>query len=910
MGRKTIRNIISIFILKGLPLNYVKNKKKIKKRKMKLNKKAVFFSTDAMIALILIVLSISVIYPIMKYSKKDSYIEQDIISSLSALTVEEIDNSVINGLILTGDLTEDDFNKSILEIIGEFYVDPDTRPTAIAIANSVLSSINLGENVGIWYGEDLLASKNNTPLEISDNVNVDRQIISGIKEGESITGYSARAFLGSGFQNKYFYFGGYVGEGNITARIDYEGTIQSAVMELAINNAFEVYVNGILAGSFERSFSELEPRTYTLPITNFAPGTNTIELRGDDLHISGGFIKIIYSGDVEYGGIRKNYFPGIDGIINFYGGFYVPGDLISMNILLHLKTKYDAFLTIGNEVVWTGATEGAEQSIAISNAELDSIFDYYDLTKKTIPMRLSLDVLTGGANADVVLITDFSGSMKKAINSWSQGNQQNVDCYTDEAYQIPDLRRTAVAQCVDVVFTDTLFEYEGNKLWPLYVYDDEIESYSGDPADDVAIKDYIMDKVVGKGKTGLASALNRAYEILDNGDSSRKKFIILMTDGITTHCAEGSCESDSSEFGLKSCEGLCDVSGSCDVSNINGQCDECKNNGGAVQNLYYSAQRAFDDLDATIYTVGFGPAVADCSLAGEALQQVATIGEGEYWASDDPETLKEIYEDIAEDIVRLSYIEQIIIAEGAFEEGELYSDSYIEFEYVPETLPAGMIMTTEKAFSDASSGSFIRPEDATVMETRVVSYSGPKWTKTVEIDGEIIYDLSGYGEDYTLLGDPYAINIPNEFVDADNTVTLTTGASFEESAPGSEHNKIIYTIVRDITSFSGIKFNADGCVWNIEFEDIEPAMIHVPFDYVNGDMCTYNSEIHTEFDSVGGDTNDALKVAAFRLLSSLDFDEDGELDVQFTAQDLQILQSEISGIPFPWSTEVQVRKWY
>ena len=57
------------------------------------------------------------------------------------------------------------------------------------------------ENIGIWFGSELLASKNSSSYENAENVEVERQSVSGIKEGESVSGFSARAFLTNGMMN-------------------------------------------------------------------------------------------------------------------------------------------------------------------------------------------------------------------------------------------------------------------------------------------------------------------------------------------------------------------------------------------------------------------------------------------------------------------------------------------------------------------------------------------------------------------------------------------------------------------------------------------------------------------------------------------------------------------------------------
>jgi len=220
-----------------------------------LNKKGVFFSTDALIALMIIFLSILIIYPVLESPKKESFIQEDLIFTLSSLKVGEMTNGYVLDLITQGIIT--DSNKSTLEQIGEFYI------TDISIARDLaeimISDFDNEENIGIWYGSTLLASKNVTSIEDSEEIVVGREIISGIQEGESVTGFSARSFLSNSLQTKYFYFGGYVGEGNLSATINYNGDINSASMELAINKNFSLYINGVYNGNFEKSDSSFSP---------------------------------------------------------------------------------------------------------------------------------------------------------------------------------------------------------------------------------------------------------------------------------------------------------------------------------------------------------------------------------------------------------------------------------------------------------------------------------------------------------------------------------------------------------------------------------------------------------------------------------------------------------------------------
>jgi len=154
-------------------------------------KRGIFFSSDAIIALTIIFLSLLIIYPTIQKNHGSSFLQEDLIVTLSSLKTGEIDDPYFQNLINNGEIS--DLNKSILEQIGEFYVTNITL--AKELANNTFSLINTEENLGLWYGNTLLASKNSTTFEDASDIEVERQIISGLKEGDSINGYSARAFV-------------------------------------------------------------------------------------------------------------------------------------------------------------------------------------------------------------------------------------------------------------------------------------------------------------------------------------------------------------------------------------------------------------------------------------------------------------------------------------------------------------------------------------------------------------------------------------------------------------------------------------------------------------------------------------------------------------------------------------------
>lgn len=158
---------------------------------MNWTKRGIFFSTDALIALMIIFLIILISYEATTYQRQTTELHYDIIKSLSALKVGEISNDRISTLISQGKITN--MNKTILEEIGDLYIENTTEGQLLA--QDILNSLKTKSNIGIWYGSDLLASINSTSFETATNVDVARQTISGIQKGSPATGYVSKAWL-------------------------------------------------------------------------------------------------------------------------------------------------------------------------------------------------------------------------------------------------------------------------------------------------------------------------------------------------------------------------------------------------------------------------------------------------------------------------------------------------------------------------------------------------------------------------------------------------------------------------------------------------------------------------------------------------------------------------------------------
>ncbi|MCA9485609.1 MAG: hypothetical protein KC506_02080, partial [Nanoarchaeota archaeon] len=174
-------------------------------------------------------------------------------------------------------------------------------------------------------------------------------------------------------------------------------------------------------------------------------------------------------------------------------------------------------------------------------------------------------------------------------------------------------------------------------------------------------------------------------------------------------------------------------------------------------------------------------------------------------------------------------------------------------------------------------------------------------------NGANFYDINDYGLNYIFLGDPYQVSLPtSQILSGTNYIDMTTGNGEGETQEGSEFNKVIYTVVRNVSAFSGISPKKEGCNWTIQLSNYDNLTVAVPVDYNGTDQCEYT----TDYFGLPPDSEDGYKKAVYTLLNDMDFDDDGKVDVYFNNQDLNIVLTTLEGIPFPWELEVQVRKWY
>ena len=410
--------------------------------------KGFVFTMDAIVAITIAIAMLATvaymgfesIYPEKGYEEL-TYIADDIMNALTYLKVKEIkDKPTIQRLIEKKILSDADLEKSVLDLIGSFWYAGNTS-IAENISREVLEGIvdNICLNLTL-ENQTIYSSCDTQPKELV----VSSRIETGYEAGRPVYGYIARAFLVSirgKRDSSYVYFGGYEGDGNITKILTLPSfdKILEAYMELDVGSNFTLwingnytgfYVNGSAGGGFMRADKWVICNLTYRPgnCSSFKEGENIITLNftGNGSYVGGGFIRVTYN-TTELAPIvnvnsTRYKLPGIRGLINLYSSFYVPGNLTSMSVHLHYRNNYTTFLAIGNVTVWEDDTP-TEMVVDIPNSTLASLLDYSELSEKTIPIRLGTKAFTieKQLSADVVLITDVSGSMNYRLDSGNTG---------------------------------------------------------------------------------------------------------------------------------------------------------------------------------------------------------------------------------------------------------------------------------------------------------------------------------------------------------------------------------------------------------------------------------------------------------------------------------------------------------
>ncbi len=419
------------------------------------------------------------------YAGKDLvYIfEQSPMSSLGHLPV--VQNYTEKGI-----LESEDMERTILDVIGSFWTSGNMSE-AENLTKGILDSLlnETGHDYQILFGGDSIYNSSAPPHD-SFLARL-TTVVSGYEKTRPVDGYMAKVYISKAKKtaSSFLYFGGYVGEGNITRTLALpeDANVTLVYTEMNVGNNFSLHINNHSAGTFNKTAYNFSADKWEVcsPGNNpeicsmFTGGNNTIDINFTSIinsSIGGGYIKISYTTSELTGSLYEGntttgsyLFPGIRGIINLYSSFRVPGTLRNISAYLHYMSSYPVYLTIGNVSVYS-SNETGEQEIFLSDSQLNStIFggtglehaDY--ISNRTIPLRMGTENVTylggEGGKADIVLITDRTGSMDSC--------DVDIDC------SVPDIcdpwgtcheYRYKVVEDSNKAFLDIILNTTGNRV--------------------------------------------------------------------------------------------------------------------------------------------------------------------------------------------------------------------------------------------------------------------------------------------------------------------------------------------------------------------------------------------------------------------------------------------------------------
>ncbi len=498
---------------------------------MYLSRKGVIFTIDALLAFMIIlslyILTINIdTTPLVLSSNYEElhYQAEDAAQLLSLSKGTQLPESTKQEILSSTNITAQNLDESLLDIIGRLWAEGHST-LAENVTYGYLSSV-FPQDINFEFSitsEDityLIASRGD--LDLSEHVTSASRIVSGYKTNTTGRGYVARLnieSIHSQLFTDYIYFGGYVGEGNITSYIDLPQDFDSLInitMELNVYENFRlslndqpagIYYNGSMGGGYMRSDKWTLNNSY---YNYIQPGRNNISINfiSDNFgYIAGGYIALTYNvSNIALADTSANntvsdvlYLPGITGLINLYDSFYIPGNLTELNISLSILNNYTLYVKIADQEVYSTNNTGIH---IIDNSTISQFFESYNtnLSLKTIPIRIGMRNVTGlSQGSDVVLVTDVSGSM--GFNwPWSTDDDDNG---TD---------RMSLAIKLDKNFVNTILGNDGQMVG-LVSYESSTDSVIS-LTDDQTTLDNEIDGYNASGGTCICCGINSAGNLL------------------------------------------------------------------------------------------------------------------------------------------------------------------------------------------------------------------------------------------------------------------------------------------------------------------------------------------------------------------------------------------------------------
>lgn len=889
------------------------------------NKKAIFYSIDAMIAVFIFVSAILILYNLDFNNYENNYTTytaNDLLNSISSIKVKDSNNQYIKELIANNTIEEKQYNKNILELIGEFWSEGKTD-IAKKIFENITSTILTNDSnyeISLYINGEKIFSKGK-----SKNLTESRasRLLSGINKSQPVRGYSSRLYFSNSNNrttSSYIFFGGFIGQGNLTfysenLPSDVTQDILELYMEASMINNFSIYINNNYCNSFSPKKQNMTAEKFDLYSCKsfITPGKNSFKIlfnkNFNESFIGGGFIKIKFITNnyppFEYG--KKTYnFPKVEGIPNIFDSFYIPGTLNKMNITLKYKVNKTSgnttfFLTLGNITVYN-ETNITDENIVLDDTFLSSKINYSEFSKKNIPLRFGLEganytsVVEEYEESDTILVTDVSGSMgwcgEYAVpyvcnyycwtgwwwGYWTSCNVPDVqtcenggdvcnrgDCAYGTSNHYLDCNRTRleIAKEADNLSVSIILSKDVTRVGTVSYYS-QVDSVQSLTNNSQTLYNEINSYTAGGG-TCICCGIYRAYDLYDSLSNNRNKFMIVLSDGDANY----------------ECSGPGDYYGS------------SASTADAAASTIAAGQYACNN-NVSVFTIGFG---SDISAEGVNTLKQTACNESMYYDASNTSELYNIYDNISKTILEMTkYTSQKIESSVKGLNATLY-DSKIEFEFTPEYQNVKIdeipITLNTDQFNSCTKTITINPSFR-ILEGKVTSYSDEHWTALVKSNNNVSYNLTEFGTNYINLGDPFIVNIPlKDLKRGDNTLEILTADTPQNFTGCSNNDSFIYTVAINVsTTFSPILEKADGCNWTVLQENNENFIVKIPQNYNGTKQCYYENATY--------DNNDVYDVAAYNLFSQLDVDNNGKIDVYLTEGDLNVEALVVSDVPSLW----------
>jgi hypothetical protein len=911
-----------------------------KNRKI-ISRKAFYFLLDAIFASMLLLgglLVLSEVVDTSSYTTDINYVSKDVINILTVLTIGDMNstnnnNSFIVSEIANGNIT--DMSYSILEQAGEYWAKNETDK-ASQLLSSILSETEFSSNIEIlalntYRTESDILFSNITAAK--KNLVASRRMISGIEKGSPISGATSAAYLRkiSGKKtNSYGYFGGFVGQGDVSVQLDLPVDFNSSRMidtfvKIETPGIFELYINNQKCGTTYYGIPNQVSTWHISACDNFfIPENNTVELRFasslNESYVSGGFIRLTYTTDslleeAAVPGYKRYHFPGIDGFTNLYDSFAVQGIIHNWTINVTFDSIYGMYLSIGNETMNIPG-QNVTRNVYLTQNDLNLPF-------QTVPLRMgvtnlsNITILGQGQPSDSFLVTDVSGSMGDCSGqyidtevcryqykqySWSWWwstvtcEYNGISCNSNECgisplystrnYEVfnQSICRSLLdlAKEADNLFVDTIFNE--SMLHRVGLVDYSTNAQYENLTNIISVLKSRIDGYVASGGTCTCCGINLARNIINSSD--RNKFIIVLSDGEPNYY----------------CSNYDDYTG-----NSDGSSGDVLSSGWAINASKLACQN-----NITVYSIGFGTAM---TAAGHDIMRQIACNSSLYYNVTNVDQLADIYRNISNQILlAANFSSQTLNVVGNFSQTKLYPESYIDIYYedisnITVQNKISLVIESEQ-FNNCSASVYI-PSSIIVQDAYVTSYSGNHWTDNLIVNGQIVFNLTYYSSDYESLGDPFIIQIPVQSPAVVlrsgmwNNISLRVGDNPNNFSDCSDNNTLIYTALVNVSiARSPVLQQSEGCLWHIDFEDGQSSSSSIPMSYSGTDECYYTES------NISYKDYDAYDVSVYNIMHSLDFDNNGLVDINLNTEDLEVIVTTVEAVPYLWGPSIiEARVW-